>query len=28
MIVSLDDGMIQWYRTEMPEINFKAGDAA
>ena len=28
MIVSLDDGMIQWYRTEMPEINFKAGDHA
>jgi hypothetical protein len=25
MIVSLDDGLIQWYRTEMPEINFKAG---
>lgn len=23
LIVSLDDGMIQWYRIEMPEINFK-----
>jgi hypothetical protein len=21
----MDDGLIQWYRTEMPEINFKAG---
>ncbi len=28
MIVSLDDGLIQWYRTEMPEINFKAGTDA
>ena len=26
MIVSLDDGMIQWYRTEMPEITFKGGE--
>lgn len=25
LIVSQDDGMIQWYRTEMPEINFKQG---
>jgi hypothetical protein len=26
MIISLDDGMIQWYRTEMPEMNLKNGD--
>lgn len=25
MIASLDNGLIQWYHTEMPEINFKAG---
>lgn len=23
MVVSMEDGMIQWYRTEMPEITFK-----
>lgn len=23
LIVSLEDGLIQWYRTEMPQINFK-----
>ena len=21
--MSLEDGLIQWYRTEMPQINFK-----
>lgn len=26
LIVSLEDGLIQWYRTEMPEINFKGGE--
>lgn len=24
LIVSLEDGLIQWYRTEMPQINFKS----
>ena len=24
LIVSMEDGLIQWYRTEMPPINFKA----
>lgn len=23
LIVSLEDGLIQWYRTEMPQMNFK-----
>lgn len=27
MIASLDNGLIQWYHTEIPEINFKAGAA-
>jgi hypothetical protein len=26
MIVSMEDGLIQWYRTEMPQINYKAGN--
>lgn len=28
MIVSMEDGLIQWYRTDMPPINFKATDQA
>jgi len=28
MIVSLETGLIQWYRTEMPAIGFKGGDQA
>ncbi len=27
MIISMEDGLIQWYRTEMPEINFKNPEA-
>jgi hypothetical protein len=27
MIVSMEDGLIQWYHTEMPELNFKNPEA-